>query len=510
MDNAVGELEDVARRARLASQVLASLSRERKDAALVEIGLELEAQRELILQANREDKRLAESSALSSALTKRLNLEGDKFDVLMTGLRDVVKVEDPVGKATLGTELSPGLELYRVTCPIGVLCIIFESRPEALVQIASLAIKSANAVILKGGKEALRSNLALVAAFRVALQRSGLPADAVQLVSTREDVKQLLSLERYIDLVIPRGSNALVRSVMDSTKIPVMGHADGICAVFVDKDADLETAVRVVVDSKAQYTAVCNAAETLLVHAACVETMLPVLGKALQDAGVKMHADADSLPFLPAACAVPAVEADFTTEYLALEIAIKVVDDVDAAIAHINSHGSQHTDAIVTANGVTAEAFMRGVTSANVFHNASTRFADGFRYGFGAEVGVSTSRIHARGPVGLEGLVTYKYRVHGHGQCVADFAPGSASADADTDTDTAKKYSHRRIRLVGEHPEPPRLDEPAAASSPLSFLFDAPKRRALSAGLLVLAGAALVAALAASRHSTQTQTASRR
>ncbi|GBG34283.1 Delta-1-pyrroline-5-carboxylate synthase [Hondaea fermentalgiana] len=446
-------LEDVAARARAASHVLGSLSREAKDAALVEIARELEVQRLRILEANREDKRAARDANLSSSLQKRLNLEGDKFETLLQGISDVVKVADPVGRATLATELDEGLDLYRVTCPIGVLCIIFESRPEAAVQIASLAIKSSNAVILKGGKEALRSNMALVAAFRVALDRAGLPADAVQLVSTREDIHELLQLDRYIDLVIPRGSNQLVRSVMDSTKIPVMGHADGICSVYVDRDADLERAVHVVVDSKTQYTAACNAAETLLVHADCVETMLPVIGEALMAAGVKLHADADSLPFLPPSCTVPATEEDFVKEYLGLEMAVKVVQDVQAAIEHINLCGSQHTDAIVTENGATAELFMQGVGSAGVFHNASTRFADGFRFGFGAEVGVSTNRIHARGPVGLEGLVIYKYRLHGHGQCVKDYGIGAGM----------RAYKHRKIRLMGDDPRAPRLDAPPAS-----------------------------------------------
>jgi len=323
-----------------------------------------------------------------------------------------------------------------------------EARPEAAVQIASLAIKSSNAVILKGGKEAARSVEALMKGFRKALEGAGLPGDAVQVVSTREDVKRLLELDEFVDLVIPRGSNELVRSVMNSTRIPVLGHADGICAVYVDKDADCETAVKVVVDSKTNYPAACNSAETLLVHSDCVESILSVIGAALADAGVKLHADADSIQFLPASCTVPAKESDFLTEYLSLEMAVKVVQDVHDAIEHINEHGSHHTDAIVTENGVTAETFLQGVGSAGVFYNASTRFADGFRYGFGAEVGVSTNRIHARGPVGMEGLVIYKYRLHGSGQVVADFGFEEGK----------KRYTHERIRLKNpDHALAPNL-----------------------------------------------------
>ncbi len=332
--------------------------------------------------------------------------------------------------------------MYRVSCPIGVLCIIFESRPEAAVQISSLAIKSANAVILKGGKEALESNKALVGCFQRGLKKAGLPEDAVQLVSTREDIAALLKLDQYIDLVIPRGSNALVKGVMESTKIPVMGHADGICACYVDKSADLAKAVRVVVDSKTQYVAACNTTETLLIHESIVETALPVLGKALAEAGVKMHADADLVPYLPAENTVAATDADFRTEYLGLEIAIKAVSSVEAAIEHINTHGSHHTDCIVTEDGAAAELFLEGVGSAGCYHNCSTRFADGFRYGFGAEVGVSTNRIHARGPVGLEGLVTYKYRMHGDGHIVAEYGNSKGM----------KQYTHKTFRLISDQP----------------------------------------------------------
>mmetsp|Transcript_6693 Transcript_6693/g.7679 ORF Transcript_6693/g.7679 Transcript_6693/m.7679 type:complete len:440 (-) Transcript_6693:234-1553(-) len=420
-------MENIAKRARQASYKLASASTETKNKALAEITKELLERKEEICRANREDKENAEKDKIDAPLQKRLNLEGEKFDTLVSGLRDVEKVADPVGKLTLATKLDDGLELFRVACPIGVLCIIFESRPEAAVQIASLAIKSGNALILKGGKEALHSNKALVDAFQAALPRAGLPADAVQLVSTREDIAGLLKLDKYIDLVIPRGSNALVKHIMNNTNIPVMGHADGICAVYVDKNADLEKACQVVLDAKTQYTAACNTAETLLVHEDVVKSILPKIANALVSKGVKFFADEISQTVLPPEVTEPATEDTYKNEYLDLKMSVKTVSSLEEAVDHINNFGSHHTDCIITEDGAAAEEFMRGVDSAGVFHNCSTRFADGFRFGFGAEVGISTNRIHARGPVGLEGLVTYKYRMHGNGHCVASYGQGKKS-----------------------------------------------------------------------------------
>jgi glutamate-5-semialdehyde dehydrogenase len=450
-------LADVASRARAAANALGASCGAERDKALSCVAAELSSSRAAIEAANREDKAAAEREGLGAALRARLNLEGDKFSTLLAGLREVRACADPVGVVSLARELDHGLELYRVSCPIGVLCVIFESRPEAAVQIASLALKSGNAVILKGGREALRSNAALVDAFRRGLRAAGLPEDAVQLVSTREDVSALLRLDQYIDLVIPRGSNQLVRSVMDATKIPVMGHADGICAVYVDRGARLSTALAVVVDAKTQYVAACNTAETLLVDAGRASELVPALGRALVAAGVKLRACDKSLPLLLAAgCAPDAVAAarplDFRTEFLALEMAVKVVLDVRAAIQHINEHGSHHTDCIVTEDGAAAELFMEGVSSAGVYHNCSTRFADGFRYGFGAEVGVSTGRIHARGPVGLEGLLTYKYRLHGHGQCVKSYG----GADG-------RVFTHRALAPTSGRA--PRLDADTRADA---------------------------------------------
>lgn len=355
---------------------------------------------------------------------QRLNLEGAKFDTLLAGLQDVQKLPDPVNQVTEARELDDGLRLFRVTCPIGVICVIFESRPEAVVQIASLAIKSANAVILKGGKEAAYSNPALVAVLRASLASAGLPEDAVQLVATREEVRELLSLDEYIDLVIPRGSNALVKSIKENTRIPVLGHADGICHMYLDASADVEKAVHVAVDAKTHYPAACNAIETLLVHKDAVESVLPAVGAALAKAGVALRADATCLPHLPEEATTAATDADFGHEFLSLTLAVRAVSDVAEAVDFINTHGSHHTDAVVCEKPEVASFFLANVDSAGVYHNASTRFADGFRYGLGAEVGISTNRVHARGPVGLEGLTIYKYRLYGSGQGAGDFGVG--------------------------------------------------------------------------------------
>jgi glutamate-5-semialdehyde dehydrogenase len=414
-----------------------------RNAALLSVKTSLASHRDDILAANARDvARETRRGTCSAALMKRLVLGGAKFDALLAGIDGVLALPDPLRRVSMARRLDAGLDLYRVSCPIGVLCVIFEARPDAAVQIAALAIKSANAVILKGGSEAVESNAALVAAIQEGLRAGGeLPVESVQLVATRQDVHALLALDEYIDLVIPRGSNALVKNIKASTKIPVMGHADGICSVYVDADADLEKAVPLVVDAKTNYPAACNSTETLLVHADVADEVLPRIAAALARAGVtKMHADEMCLPLLRAglegsaagagagagaAVVVAATEEDWRTEWLSLEISVKCVANMREAVAHINKFGSGHTDAILTESNETAEFFMRAVDSAGVYHNASTRFADGFRYGFGAEVGVSTNRIHARGPVGLEGLTTYKYRLYGNGQGAGDY--GSAA-----------------------------------------------------------------------------------
>jgi glutamate-5-semialdehyde dehydrogenase len=348
---------------------------------------------------------------------------------VLEGVRSVEQLPDPVGVVSLARRVDEGLDLFRVSCPIGVVAVVFEARPEAAVQIAALAVKSGNAVILKGGKEGEESNKAIVGCIREALKGVGFPEDAVQLVATREEVRELLDQDEFVDLIIPRGSNALVKYITENTKIPVMGHADGICAVYIGAAADEKKACDIAVDAKAQYPAVCNAAETLLVDRAALG-LLPAVGRAMAAAGVELRADPEAKAVLDGVDGLRVVAAgdkDFRTEFLELVMAVRVVGGVDEAVAHINEHGSGHTDAIVTEDQKAATRFMAGVDSAGVFHNASTRFADGFRYGFGAEVGVSTHRTHARGPVGLEGLLIYKYKLLGSGQIVAPYADGTKS-----------------------------------------------------------------------------------
>ena len=319
--------------------------------------------------------------------------------------------------------------LKRVTCPLGVLGVIFEARPEALIQIVSLAVKSGNGVILKGGKEATRSCQTLTAAIARALATTQVSPDAVQLLATREEIRALLELDDCVDLIIPRGSNAFVRYVQDHTRIPVLGHADGICHLYIDRAADLEKAIAITVDAKTQYPAACNAIETLLVHQDIAPSFLPAVAAALNN--VELRGDARTREILPV---TPATEADWSTEYSDLILAITVVDSLEAAITHINTYGSKHTDAIITEDPEVAQTFLQQVDAAGVFHNCSTRFADGFRYGFGAEVGISTQKLPPRGPVGLEGLVTYKYQLVGSGHIVATYSGVNA-----------KSFSHRDL-----------------------------------------------------------------
>jgi len=335
-----------------------------------------------------------------------------------------------VGQTLCGTELDKGLELYKVTCPIGVLGIIFESRPDALVQISTLALKSGNAVLLKGGSEAAQSNRTLAQIIIDAGIEAGLPAGWMTLLETREDVKEMLAQDQYIDLVIPRGSNAFVKYVMDNTGIMVLGHADGICHVYIDEAADLEKALSIAFDSKCQYPAVCNAIETLLVHEAIAGEFLPRMKTEYDRAGVELRGDQQTCRIIKA---TPVSEADWDTEYNDLILSIRVVKDVDAAVDHINRHSSGHTDAIVTEDPERARKFLDRVDSANVYWNCSTRYSDGFVYGLGAEVGISTHKVHARGPVGMEGLVIYKWKLIGKGHILADYASGQ------------KKFTHRKL-----------------------------------------------------------------
>ena len=409
---------------REASRVLAALSPEQRADAVEQMAAALEESAEEIVAANREDLEAAEAEGLSKALYARLKLDEPKLRSEIAGVRSVGRLPDPVGQRQIRRELDTNLILTRVTCPVGVLGIIFESRPDAAIQISALAVKSGNGAILKGGREAERSCRAILSALRRGLARSAAPADALQLLTTREEITQLLTLDRHVDLIIPRGSNEFVRYVQDNTRIPVLGHADGICHLYVDSAAHVDQAVALAVDAKVQYAAACNAIETLLVHNEIAPAFLPAAAAALQERGVRLLADERARVHVPAAD--PTTDADWQAEYLDLVLAVKTVDSLEEAIDHINTYGSRHTDAIATEDAAAARTFLTQVDSAGVYHNASTRFADGFRYGFGAEVGISTQKMPPRGPVGLEGLVTYKYLLEGTGQVVADYTGSEA------------------------------------------------------------------------------------
>ena len=421
------DLHQMAFASREAALMLAASDIDLRNKALLAMANVLNARKDEIFSANEADVVDATADGLAAPLLKRLAFREEKLAAVTEGLEALAALPDPIGQTTYARELTEGLKLYRVACPIGVIGVIFESRPDALVQIASLALKSGNAVLLKGGREALRTNQVLCDCLREAAAEVGLPADFAQLLTTRDDVAAMLKEDDLIDLIIPRGSNAFVRYIMDNSRIPVLGHADGICHVYVDKAADLDMAVSISVDSKAQNVSVCNAMETLLVHKEVAADFLPKLLPAMQAKNVRLLGDETVQAIIPVE---PATEEDWATEYLDYTLSIRVVDSLDAAIDHINHYGSGHTDCIVTEDMSAAQTFMTRVDSAGVYHNVSTRFADGFVYGFGAEVGIATGKIHARGPMGLEGLTTYKYKLLGSGQLMAEMKSG------------ARKYTH--------------------------------------------------------------------
>ncbi|MBO4390151.1 MAG: glutamate-5-semialdehyde dehydrogenase [Lachnospiraceae bacterium] len=425
-------VREEAHKMKLASPEMAQCSEEVRNRALLDIADSLQAHRDEIFEANHIDLARAKEEGISDSVYKRLKFDEGKLKGVVEGLKQLSELADPVGKVQFARELDEGLVLKRITCPIGVIGVIFEARPDALVQISSLCIKSGNCAILKGGKETTETNRVLFELIKAAAVSAGLPEGCLLQVTAHNEIDELLECDRDVDLLIPRGSNKFVRYIMDHTRIPVMGHADGICHIYVDKDADLEKAARIVVDAKIQYTAACNAVETLLVDRSVAKEALPKLAQALKDAGVKLRGNEEVMTILSAASgdSIPCesmTEEEYRTEYLSLTISVKLVDGVEEAADHINRYGSHHTDAIITENDETAEYFMDRVDSAGVYQNASTRFSDGFRYGFGAEVGISTSKIHARGPVGLEGLMTYKYKLYGKGQIVGDYAEGRSS-----------------------------------------------------------------------------------
>ncbi|KAG6230203.1 hypothetical protein E4U26_008127 [Claviceps purpurea] len=438
--------EAAALEAKAASFTLASLPAPARNAALDAIHTALAAAKDEILAANARDLQLAQKAAadgsLSDALVSRLDLgKKGKWEDMLKGILDVRDLDDPVGKIQMRTKLDDNFMLERVSCPIGVLLIIFEARPEVIANIASLAIKSGNAAILKGGKESTESFVAISKVISSALDKTDVPNGAIQLVTTRDAIAQLLAQDRSIDLVIPRGSNELVRYIKESTKIPVLGHADGLCAIYLTETADPRKAVTAIVDAKTSYPAACNSVETLLVQESALNTSFPGVAAALTAKGVVLRCDPASKAVLlatPAASGIQdATEEDFHTEFLSLVLAVKTVSTLDQAIAHINTHGSHHTDAILTADAADAEKFMNQVDSAGVYWNSSTRVADGMRYGFGTEVGISTNKIHARGPVGLEGLTIYKYKVRGDYQATAEYGDGEGK----------KPWKHEKLSI---------------------------------------------------------------
>ena len=411
---------EIATKAKNASKKVATLSTEIKNKALLNIANNLKANEDKIFEANKMDlelaKPLVEAEKLSQSVFNRLKLDENKMRDMIQGILDISNLEDPIGKTLLKRQLDDGLILTKISCPIGVLGIIFEARPDVISQISSLAIKSSNAVILKGGKESINTNKAIMNVIQEALAKTeGFPENVLTQVFTRDDVQNMLSMDKYIDLIIPRGGNNLVKFIKENTKIPVLGHADGICHIFVDASADLEKSKRVIIDAKTQYPSACNSVETILIHKDFkYETELL---KALEDADIELIATPES----------------WHKEYSDKILSYKFVSSLEEAIEHINEFSSGHTESILTEDENNAKIFMNAVDSAGVYHNVSTRFADGFRYGFGAEVGISTNKTHARGPVGLEGLTIYKYNLEGNGDIVKDYVEG------------VKKFNHKDI-----------------------------------------------------------------
>ena len=417
-------IRDEVREMKKDAPILAASDVDERNAALLKIKENLEKEKQSIFEANKRDIEEARKNNISDAVMKRLKFDEGKLRDVIAGIDQLIMLPDPLGRVSLKRQLDDGLTLYRISCPIGVIGVIFEARPDALVQISTLCIKSGNCAILKGGKETANTNKALFEAIYESICEEGLPNKSLLLAQQHSEIDELLLCDDCVDLLIPRGSNAFVRYIMDNTKIPVMGHADGICHIYVDKDADFKKAIPIIIDAKTQYTAACNAVETLLINRSIAEEFLPKLSMALKNEGVKLLGTAEAGRIIELNSTID--ESEFK-EYLELAVSVKLVDDVSEAIEHINRYGSHHTDSIITENSETAEKFMQMVDSAGVYQNCSTRFADGFRYGFGAEVGISTGKIHARGPVGLEGLVTYKYRLYGSGHIVGDYAGGRKS-----------------------------------------------------------------------------------
>lgn len=414
-------IKEEAKAVKLASPKMAGTSEEARNKALMEVVKQLKARQQEIFEANAMDLKQAEIDKVAAPIIKRLKFDETKLRDVIAGIEDLVKLEDPLFKQDMHRQLDEGLTLYRETCPIGVIGVIFEARPDALIQISSLCIKSGNCVILKGGSETMNSNRVLFNIIYEAVIKSGMPENCMLQLEARSEITDLLTCNESVDLLIPRGSNAFVQYIMNNTKIPVMGHADGICHIYVDKEADFKKAIPIIIDAKTQYVSACNSVETLLIHKDIVDEFVPKLYEALKENNVELRGTEEIVKLT--GCN-QGTEEDNRKEYLDYIVSAKVINSLDEAIEHINYFGSHHTDCIITENSETANEFMRYVDSAGVYQNCSTRFADGYRYGFGAEVGISTSKIHARGPVGLEGLVSCKYKLFGNGNVVDDYAKG--------------------------------------------------------------------------------------
>ena len=430
-----GTAAEAAKAARAASRKLAVLSLERRNDALLLAAQRLEENQGRLLAANAEDIRDAEAlvcaGGMPQAMLARLSVARKSVADMAEKVRSVVRLPDPLGRKLSEMELDAGLILTRESCPLGVVAVVFESRPDVVPQVASLALKSGNAILLKGGHEAARTNEALAGIWNQALEERGIPEGASQLLHSRADVMELLNLDRDVDLLIPRGGKHFVETISRQSRIPVLGHGEGICHVYVHTAADFEKAQRIVLDAKVDYPAACNSIETLLVDADAAPQFLPRMVEALRAAGVEVRGCERTGAVVPSGIDA-ASERDWTTEYGDLILSVKVVDGLDDAIAHIHQYGSSHTEAIVTEDSAAAERFLQEVDAAGVYHNASTRFADGYRYGLGAEVGISNGKLHSRGPMGLDGLTTYKYKLRGSGQTVADYKSG-------------KNFTHRAL-----------------------------------------------------------------
>lgn len=418
------EIREEVKKVKLSAPLLAGMPEEKRNQALASVAEALMAHKDEIFAANAADMEQAKEEGIPAPVLKRLKFDEGKLQDVTAGIGDLIRLPDPLGQTQLARELDEELTLYRVTCPIGVIGVIFEARPDALVQISALCMKSGNCAILKGGSEAVRTNKILFQIIHKAIMEAGLPEHSMMLLEARSEINELLDCYGYVDLLIPRGSNQFVQYIMNHTRIPVMGHADGICHIYVDKDADIQKAIPIILDAKTQYVSACNAVETLLIHKDIADKLLPELARTLKEHQVELRGTKEVQKIIDC---IEATEEDDHKEYLDYIISARIVGDIQEAIDHINYYGSHHTDCIITENTQDAEKFMMLVDSAGVYQNCSTRFADGYRYGFGAEVGISTGKLHARGPVGLEGLVSYKYKLFGNGHIVGDYASGKRS-----------------------------------------------------------------------------------